>query len=102
MQRLLGMTPRPESEMFPLNMSMHYGQGAVAGVIRALMSVNGIRGPFADFMFIGVRLAIDQTLENWMGTGALPWYVSFFLFSFFFLVVEMWCLVWDNYPFKVR
>ncbi|KKZ60711.1 hypothetical protein EMCG_04638 [[Emmonsia] crescens] len=73
MQRLLGMIPRPESEMFLLNMSMHYGQGAVAGVIRALMSVNGIRGPFADFMFIGVRLAIDQTLENWMGTGALPW-----------------------------
>ncbi|PGH03666.1 hypothetical protein GX51_03930 [Blastomyces parvus] len=53
-------------------MSMHDGQGAVAGVIRALMSVNGIRGPFVDFMIIGARLVIDQTLKNWMGTGALP------------------------------
>ncbi|PGH05860.1 hypothetical protein AJ79_06702 [Helicocarpus griseus UAMH5409] len=73
LQRLLNLSPRPESEMFPLNMCMHYGQGAAAGVLRALMSVYGVRGPFADFMFIGVRLMIDQTLENWTGVGALPW-----------------------------
>ena len=73
LQTLLGFGPRADDEMFPLNMAMHYGQGAVAGVIRAAMSVNGIRGPFADFMFTGVRLLIDQTLENTTGVGALPW-----------------------------
>jgi len=52
---------------------MHYGQGALASGIRGLMSYNGIRGPFADFMFTVLRLCIDQTLENVTGTGALPW-----------------------------
>lgn len=39
------------------------------------MSAYGIRGPFADFMFTGVRLGIDQTAENVTGVGALPWWV---------------------------
>lgn len=73
LQNLLGCAPRPDHEMLPLNMSMHFGEGAVAGLIRAVMSVNGVRGPFADFMFVGIRLLIDQTLENWTGVGALPW-----------------------------
>jgi len=73
LERLLGLTPRPDSERFGLNMVMHYGQGAVAGIIRALMSVNGLRGPFSSFMFICVRLMIDQSLENWTGVGAPPW-----------------------------
>ncbi|KAF7587222.1 hypothetical protein BBP40_007535 [Aspergillus hancockii] len=54
-------------------MAMHYGQGAVAGLIRALLGANGVRGPFADFMFISTRLLLDQSLENWMGVGAPPW-----------------------------
>ncbi|RHZ56143.1 uncharacterized protein CDV56_103075 [Aspergillus thermomutatus] len=73
LERLLSFPTRPDNERFGLNMAMHYGQGAVAAVIRAFMSVNGIRGPFADFMFISVRLMIDQTLENWTGVGAPPW-----------------------------
>lgn len=32
-----------------------------------------MRGPFVDFIFTGVRLLTDQTLENWTGAGALPW-----------------------------
>ncbi|KFA45623.1 hypothetical protein S40293_11278 [Stachybotrys chartarum IBT 40293] len=71
--RLLGITPTNDSEMWRLNMVMHYGQGALAAVIRAVMSYNGVRGPFSDFMFVGIRLLIDQTLENWTGVGALPW-----------------------------
>jgi hypothetical protein len=43
---------------------------AVAGVIRALMSYYGVRGPFASFMFTFLRLSIDQTLENWTGMSA--------------------------------
>ncbi|CBF76068.1 hypothetical protein BDV09DRAFT_200011 [Aspergillus tetrazonus] len=73
LERLLSLPVRPDSERFGLNMAMHYGQGAAAAIIRALMSANGIRGPFSDFMFISVRLMIDQTLENWTGVGALPW-----------------------------
>lgn len=76
LSRLLGLAPRDEGEMWATNMIMHYGQGAVAGAIRAFMSYNGVRGPFSDFMFVGIRLAIDQTLENWTGVGALPWYVN--------------------------
>ncbi|KAF8451743.1 hypothetical protein BDZ91DRAFT_686888 [Kalaharituber pfeilii] len=74
--RLLGFSPRDvetRNLAFPLNMAMHYGQGALGAIIRALMSLYGLRGPFADFLFVGVRLSIDQTLENWMGVGAPPW-----------------------------
>ncbi|KAL4902107.1 hypothetical protein BDW74DRAFT_181270 [Aspergillus multicolor] len=71
--RLLSVSNPEKDGMFQWNMAMHYGQGAVAAIIRAFMSANGVRGPFADFMFISVRLLIDQTLENWMGVGALPW-----------------------------
>lgn len=37
------------------------------------MSYVGMRGPFVDFIFTGIRLLTDQTLENWTGAGALPW-----------------------------
>jgi hypothetical protein len=70
---LVSVTPRTDSGMWRLNMAMHYGQGALAGVIRAFMTCYGLRGPFSDFMFTGIRLLIDQTLENWTGVGAPPW-----------------------------
>lgn len=72
-------------------MAMHYGQGALAGGLRGLMAWAGVRGPFADFMFMGLRLAIDQSLENGTGVGALPWLVVpslFFLFWFCFVSEE--------------
>lgn len=37
------------------------------------MSYYGVIGPFASFLFTGVRLAIDQVLENSAGTSAPPW-----------------------------
>ncbi|QMW37018.1 hypothetical protein G4B11_000254 [Aspergillus flavus] len=73
LERLLALPGRSDSERFGLNMAMHYGQGAAAAVVRALMSANWIRGPFSDSMFISVRLMIDQTLENATGVGAPPW-----------------------------
>jgi hypothetical protein len=51
---LLGIRPSAEA-MWGWNMAMHYGQGAVAGGIRGLMALYGVRGPFADFMFTGIR-----------------------------------------------
>ncbi|KAK1925236.1 hypothetical protein DB88DRAFT_539985 [Papiliotrema laurentii] len=68
--RLLG---RLDSDKGKLNWPMHYGQGAILGVLRATLSVYGLRGPFIDFIFAGIRLLNDQTLENWTGAGALPW-----------------------------
>jgi hypothetical protein len=71
--KLVGARPLPGEELFRYNMAMHWGQGAAAAVIRGIMAYNGVRGPFADFMFMGVRLFIDQTLENYTGVGAPPW-----------------------------
>src|SRR5690349_3935909 len=75
--RFLGIRASSGSDLqlWGLNLAMHYGQGAVAGMIRAYMSWRGVRGPFADLIFVGVRLFIDQSLENWTGVGALPWWV---------------------------
>lgn len=73
--RLLSLSPSPSDKdrLTRLNWAMHYGQGALAAIIRVWMSASGVRGPFADFMFVGMRLMIDQTLENWTGVGSLPW-----------------------------
>ncbi|KAM7193666.1 hypothetical protein V8F20_008303 [Naviculisporaceae sp. PSN 640] len=73
LERLIGVRAQTDLQLWGLNMAMHYGQGAVAGMVRAYMSWRGVRGPFADLMFVGVRLLLDQTLENWTGVGALPW-----------------------------
>lgn len=73
LERLLHLPERPDSERWALNHIMHYGQGALAGGIRAVMSAYGIRGPFANMMFTVMRLGIDQSLENMTGVGAPPW-----------------------------
>ncbi|KAI1610377.1 hypothetical protein EDD37DRAFT_22179 [Exophiala viscosa] len=62
-----------ESSPFAINHTMHWGQGILAAGIRGLMAYNGIVGPFGSFLFMGVRLLIDQTLENATGVGTLPW-----------------------------
>jgi hypothetical protein len=71
--RLINAKPKTQQQLWGLNMAMHYGQGATAAVLRGIASYCGMRGPFTDFMFVGVRLMIDQTLENWTGVGAPPW-----------------------------
>jgi hypothetical protein len=53
--------------------AMHAGQGALVGVLRAVMANAGLRGPWASAMFTVVRLTSDQTLENATGVGAPPW-----------------------------
>ena len=73
LERLLRLPHKPDSERVALNWTMHYGQGAVAGVIRAFMARGGLGGAPAVFMFTGARFSIDQTLENATGVGAPPW-----------------------------
>jgi hypothetical protein len=51
---------------------MHYGQGALVGVLRGIMANAGLRGPWASAMFTVVRLTNDQILENATGVGAPP------------------------------
>ena len=52
---------------------MHWGQGIVLGVMRGLMAARGLRGPIGSFLFMNLRLANDQMLENATGAGAPPW-----------------------------
>ncbi|HEU4658151.1 MAG TPA: hypothetical protein VFR97_11525 [Capillimicrobium sp.] len=70
--RLLGR-PRPDADVAARNVAMHYGTGAVAGMLRGVMAAAGLRGPWASSMHAVVRLTIDQTLENATGAGAPPW-----------------------------
>lgn len=70
--RLTGLPERPGRQPRSLNLAMHFGQGALAGVVRSLMSNAGMRGPVASAMFTVVRLSNDQILENATGVGAPP------------------------------
>lgn len=73
LERLLGLPARPDSERLGLNWTMHWGQGVLLGMLRALMARGGMRGPMGSFIFMNARLLNDQTLENATGVGALPW-----------------------------
>ena len=65
--------PEPDRDRWARNMAMHYLAGAMAGVLRGLMSASNLRGPFASLMHANLRLSFDQTLENATGVGAPPW-----------------------------
>ena len=71
-ERLTGLPERPDRERRAVNLAMHYGQGAVAGVVRSLMANVGLRGPVASAKFTVLRLTNDQILENATGVGAPP------------------------------
>ncbi|KAI8916787.1 hypothetical protein DFJ77DRAFT_510215 [Powellomyces hirtus] len=71
--RLLRHDPSSSTSLVVWNHTMHWGQGILAGAIRSVMAYNGVAGPFASFIFTGVRLLIDQSLENLTGVGAMPW-----------------------------
>jgi hypothetical protein len=70
--RLTGLPERPGRQPTWLNLTMHYGQGALVGVLRSVMAQAGLRGPVASGMFTVVRLTSDQILENATGVGAPP------------------------------
>ncbi|MGN9809520.1 hypothetical protein ACTMSW_09190 [Micromonospora sp. BQ11] len=72
LERLTGRPERPREQPRALNLAMHYGQGALVGVLRAVMANAGLRGPVASGMFTVVRLTSDQILENATGVGAPP------------------------------
>ncbi|WP_200213760.1 hypothetical protein [Micromonospora coerulea] len=72
LERLAGRPEQPRQQPRALNLGMHYGQGAVVGVLRAVMANAGLRGPVASAMFTVVRLTSDQILENATGVGAPP------------------------------
>jgi hypothetical protein len=70
--RLIGLPERPGRQPRGVNLAMHFGQGALVGVVRALMANAGMRGAVASAMFTVVRLSNDQILENATGVGAPP------------------------------
>jgi hypothetical protein len=73
LERLLRLPHKPDEQRLGLNWTMHWGQGILMGIVRGLMAEKGLRGPVGSFMFMNIRLANDQTLENATGVGALPW-----------------------------
>lgn len=72
LQRLTGMSERPGRQPRPVNPAMHFGQGALLGILRSAMAHAGLRGPWASAQFAVVRLTNDQILENATGVGAPP------------------------------
>jgi hemerythrin superfamily protein len=72
-QTLLGLLGRTPRNVWPVNHLMHWGQGAVLGIVRQLMTERGHEGLDASMVFALVRLATDQTLENGTGVGSPPW-----------------------------
>jgi hypothetical protein len=72
LQRLAGMQEQPGRQPRPVNLTMHYGQGALLGILRSIMANVGLRGVWASMMFSVVRLTNDQILENATGVGAPP------------------------------
>jgi hypothetical protein len=64
---------KPDEDRWARNMAMHYGTGALVGVVRGVMGAAGLRGPWAATLFTPLRLTVDQTLENATGVGAPPW-----------------------------
>ena len=73
LERLLKLSHKPDEQRLGLNWTMHWGQGILMGIVRGLMAQKGLRGPVGSFMFMNLRLANDQTLENATGVGAPPW-----------------------------
>ncbi|NIJ10953.1 hypothetical protein FHU38_001297 [Saccharomonospora amisosensis] len=70
--RLAG-TPEPRGKRLRLlNWVMHFGQGALLGVLRSTMAHAGLRGASSSAQFAVVRLTNDQILENATGVGAPP------------------------------
>lgn len=73
LEKLLGLSYKPDAERLGLNWTMHWGQGILLGMVRTLLAERGVRGPVGSFLFLNLRLLNDQTLENATGVGALPW-----------------------------
>lgn len=72
LERLVGAPEQTGTASLVDNWVMHWGQGAVLGVLRSLMAHVGLRGPVASAQFAVVRLTTDQVLENGTGVGAPP------------------------------
>lgn len=72
LERVTGAPERPARQPVAVNWAMHYGQGALLGVLRSVMAHAGLRGPWASAQFTVVRLTNDQILENATGVGAPP------------------------------
>jgi hypothetical protein len=72
LERVVGLPDAPSDHTSGRNWAMHFGQGALVGVVRSLMANAGLRGPLASGKFAVVRLTTDQILENATGVGAPP------------------------------
>ncbi|EHR52233.1 hypothetical protein SacmaDRAFT_4038 [Saccharomonospora marina XMU15] len=70
--RLARVRERRGQRLRQVNLAMHFGQGALLGVLRSVMAHAGLRGAWSSAQFTVVRLTNDQILENATGVGAPP------------------------------
>ena len=73
LERLLGLPHQPDAQRLGLNWTMHWGTGIVVGALRGVLAAREVRGAVGSFLFMNLRLLTDQTLENAIGAGSLPW-----------------------------
>jgi hypothetical protein len=73
LERLLGLTEKPDEDRLWLNWTMHWGQGILLGAVRGVMAERGVRGPVGSLIFANLRLINDQALENATDVGSPPW-----------------------------
>jgi hypothetical protein len=59
LERLLGLTEKPDEDRLWLNWTMHWGQGILLGAVRGVMAERGVRGPVGSLIFANLRLIND-------------------------------------------
>src|SRR5690606_33563700 len=59
LERVVGLPDAPSHHTPGRNWAMHFGQGALVGIVRSLMANAGLRGPLASAKFAVVRLTTD-------------------------------------------
>ncbi|KAF2838021.1 hypothetical protein M501DRAFT_956139 [Patellaria atrata CBS 101060] len=69
----LGLSDSVRRHPDVINHVHHFGMGILAGPVRSIMSYYGIIGPVATFMHTGIRITMDQVVENAAGESGLPW-----------------------------
>jgi hemerythrin superfamily protein len=72
-QTLLALAGKEPRNRPVVNHLMHWGQGALLGIVRQVMTERGHQGLDASLIFAGIRFCTDQTLENATGVGSPPW-----------------------------
>lgn len=71
--KLFGVSTSGDAEMMRLNNAVHWGHGTGMGVLRALLSLAGLRGSAATATHFAVLWSGDAALYAALGIATPPW-----------------------------